>query len=133
MEDIDVKQTVIDFNSVLLDLGRNLAEVCPDSIIGKNISYVEEAIANPKNKTKFIEVFVGRVLQYKEQIDEGKEEFFLGKSYDNDMDSDNPMLSKIFEFKTIWKDLKRENKDLVIQYMQILCQLAQNYFLVIYA
>ncbi len=133
MTDIDLQQTIIDFNSVLLDLGRNLAEVCPDSIIGKNISYVEEAIENPKNKTKFIEVFVGKVLQYKDQIDEGNEEFFLRKSYNDDMDSSNPMLSKVFEFKTIWKDLKRENKDLVIQYMQILCQLAQNYFLVTYA
>ncbi len=76
---------------------------------------------------------MGRVLQYKDQIDEGNEEFFLGKSYDDDIDSDNSILSKVFEFKTIWKDLKRENKDLVIQYMQILCQLAQNYFLVAYA
>ena len=75
---------------------------------------------------------MGRVLQYKDQIDEGNEEVFLGKSYDDDIDSDNSILSKVFEFKTIRKDLRRENKDLVIQYMKILCQLAKNCFIVAY-
>lgn len=132
MEDIDINQTIFDFNSVLLDLGRSLAEVCPNSIIGQNISLVEQAICNPNNKTKFIEIFVGKILQYKDKIDAGDENFFLGKSYNDDLKSNNSMLDRVFEFKTIWVDLKKENKELVIQYMQILCQLAQNYFIVTY-
>lgn len=129
---VDIEQTVADFNSVLLDLCRNLAEVCPNSIIGQNIGFVEGALTTSKNKTKFIDIFVNKVLQYKDKIDNGDEEFFLKKSYDDDIESDNTLMNKVFEFKSIWIDLKRENKELVIQYMQILCELSQNYFMVIY-
>jgi hypothetical protein len=128
----NIEQTVADFNSVFLDLCRNLAEVCPNSIIGQNINLVEGAVANPKNKTKFIDIFVNKVLQYKDKIDNSDEEFFLRKSYDDDVESDNSLMNKVFEFKSIWMDLKKENKELVIQYMQILCELSQNYFMVIY-
>ena len=128
----NIEQTIIDFNITLLDLGLNLAHVCPNSIIGHNIKDVEKLIKNPKNKIKFIEIFVAKVLRYKSDIDSGNEDFFLHKSYDSDLDKDNSLISKVFEFKNIWVQLKQENKDLVKQYMQILCELAQNYFLYYY-
>ena len=127
---------VNDFNNTLLDLINNIAYVCPDTIIGNNSNYIQSLLKNSENKTKFIEAFVARVLVYKPQIDAGDESFFLNKSYDEDIkdvnSSNMDLSSKVFEFKNIWKELNKENKDYIIQYMQLLCLLAQQYFMIVY-
>lgn len=142
MDSENLSQIIVDFNSTLLDFVNNIAAICPDSIIGANAKDICKAIDKPANERKFIEVFVGCVLIYKPQIDAGDDNFFLNKSYDEDLQngqatlnknfeinskSDN-MINKVFEFKTIWGKLNRTNKDIVIQYMKLLCELAQQYF-----
>lgn len=133
-------QTVVDFNTVLLDLAVNVASVCPSSFIGRNIKDIEKTLKKDIYCDKFINVFIGKVLIYKPEIDQGDEKFFLTKiskvknnknsdDFHKDLDGDESMLDKVFEFESIWHGLKQENKNLVIQYMQILCELAQNYFL----
>jgi hypothetical protein len=77
---------------------------------------------NPK---KIVDIFVQYILKYKQQIDSGDENFFMSKTYDNEIDDD--MINKVFEFKTLWKQLNDDNKGVVIQYMQCLCQLSLNY------
>jgi hypothetical protein len=125
---MEINQIVNDFNSTLLDLVQNISDVCPDTIIADNKTIIKNTLLKGKNKRKAIDTFVAKVLIYKPQIDSGNEDFFLNKSYDSDLkgvDTGNNISGKIFEFKSIWKNLKRENKDFVIQYMQILCLLAQ--------
>lgn len=122
-----MEQIVSDFNSLLLDLCNNVADICPDCVIGANIAEIRRQLKKPENMLKFIDIFVGKVLLYKDKIDAGDESFFLNKSYDSDV-GDQSLMSKVFEFKSIWVQLKPENKTLVIQYMQLLCQLAQQYF-----
>ncbi len=126
----NLEQTVKDFNELLLDLIYNIADVCPDSVVGIHRKTIEREIKKPDNKTKFIELFVGKILQYKERIDSGDETFFMHKTYDHDISND--FIHQVFEFKTIWTKFKKENKELVVQYMQLLCELAQKYFTAIY-
>lgn len=126
-----IDEIINDFNLVLNELVVNLADVCPNSIIGKNIKDIKNVLNSSEYKTKFISIFVERVLQYKPEIDKGKDSFFLGKSYDNDLKGYESYANNIFEFKNIWNELKQDNKNVVIQYMQILCDYAQQYFLLI--
>ncbi len=129
---MDIEQLVTDFNSTLLSFVESLAEVCPDTIIADNKSTIKNMVNKKENKRKVIDIFVAKVLIYKPRIDAGDERFFLEKSYDDDVkgvDGGNMVSGRIFEFKNIWKNLKKENKDFVIQYMQLLCLLAQNYFI----
>jgi hypothetical protein len=126
-------QTIQDFNETLLSLALNFAQVCPKSIIGSNIDIIEKIIKNinknKKNFTKFIDVFCIKVLKYKNQIDSGDDEFFMNKSYDDDLkDQNESYLNYVLSIKTVWNQLSRENKEIVKQYMQILCTLAQEYF-----
>lgn len=123
-----------DFNSVILDFARNLADVCPESLIASNIDYVEKIMRRlrPDDKEKFIGIFVANILQYKDKIFEGEEDFFLKKSFKEDLEGENFLLDNIFEFKGIWHSLKPENKELVRYYMQLLCVLGQDYFDLIY-
>ena len=127
-------QIVSDFNSLLLDLCRNVAHVCPDSMIGTNIEHIERAItkAYGDERKKFIEVFVCRILKYKDKIDAGDESFFLNKSYDDDLKDNQTIASQVFQFKTIWLQLNKDNRSMIIQYMQLLCELSQRYFLMAY-
>ena len=60
-----------------------------------------KALSKEENKRKFIEVFVGKVLQYKDRIDQGEEDFFMNKTYDDDLDNDDDLTGKVFEFKSI--------------------------------
>ena len=126
----NIEEILKDFNSLLLDLIQNVADVCPNSVVGIHQKPIVREITRPDNKVKFVELFVARILQYKNQIDSGNDDFFLRKSYDSDVEQD--FMQQVFEFKSIWHEFKRENKDLVIQYMQLLCELAQKYFIIVY-
>jgi len=120
-----------DFNNIIIDLANQLTVICPNSLIANNIDLLKKIINNNSTKNKIIEIFIAYVLPYKKQIDMGDEIFFLNNSFDKETNGQNAWVSKIFEFKNIWKELKNENKTYVIQYMQILCKLAQEYFLLI--
>jgi hypothetical protein len=126
-------QIINDFNDVLISLALNVADVCPNSIIGVHIKDIEKTIKKKENFRKFIDLFCVRVLQYKSKIDEGDESYFLGKDFKEDLkDGESDALSHILSFKSIWKELKPGNKQVVITSMQILCALAQEYFDIIY-
>ena len=127
-----VEQIVNDFNSTLMDLIKNVALIRPRSIVGRNVSTIEKIINQKNNKNKAIEIFVAKVLIYKDKIDKGDESFFMQKHYDKDLDGDQSLISSVFEFKKMWSELSQNNKNIVIQFMQLLCLLAQNYFMVLY-
>jgi hypothetical protein len=127
-------QIIMDFNDVLLSLAQNIADVCPNSIIGTHIRDIEKAFRNRENFKEFINAFCLKVLQYKDKIDNGDESFFLGNKFKKNLKKteDTSVLTHIFSFETIWAELKYDNKQIVIKSMQILCELAQNYFDIIY-
>lgn len=118
-------QFIYDFNNTACDLCDNIALACPTSLIGRNIKEVKKALQSKMNKNKFIDMFVLNVLVHKNEIMAGNDSFFLKKSYDNEIDKQYS--SSIFEFKDIWVKLSPQNKNVIIQYMQILCMLAEEY------
>lgn len=124
---------VLEFNTNLMDLVTQISQLCPTSIIANNMDVFDQVVKTSPKKP--IEGFVLYVLKYKKRIDDGDESFFMTNSFTTDVadfkshntGEDGDIMKKIFEFKSIWKQLKRENKDIVIQYMQILCDLALTY------
>jgi hypothetical protein len=128
-----INAIITDFNGVLLSLALNVADVCPTSIIGVHITDIEKLLNKKENFKKFIDLFCTRVLIYKSRIDEGDEDYFLEKDFKSDLkDEESSALTHVLSFKSIWKDLKHDNKQIVITSMQMLCELAQNYFDIVY-
>lgn len=120
---------VTDFNNGLLSLASNVAAVCPDSIISANFKDIEKQIKKKENFCKFIDLFCIKVLQYKDQIDSGDESFFMNKDYKSDLHGQqDATLDHVITLKSVWADLKQENKEIVMLNMQILCELSQQYF-----
>jgi uncharacterized FlgJ-related protein len=122
-------QIIIDFNEVLISLALNIAEVCPNSVIGAHINDIQKIIRRKENFNKFIDMFCLKVLQYKDRIEACDESYFLEKDFKNDLDGEEvSALDHIISLKSVWKDLKQENKQIVMMSMQVLCELAQQYF-----
>lgn len=125
----EMHQIISDFNDTLLSLIINITNVCPNSIIGTNVRDIEKTIKKKDNFTKFIDLFCIKVLQYKDKIDAGDDSFFMNKDYADDMtDQDSSMLNHVISLKSIWSSLKKENREIVLMNMQILCELSQQYF-----
>lgn len=119
--------TLHEFNSTVIELADQLSIVCPGSLISNNIGNLKMIIRS--HPTKVIELFIIYVLPDKDKIDEGNNDFFLNKSYEDVVEKTEIPVGNIFEFKNIWYKLKYENQELVKQYMQLLCYHAQEYFL----
>jgi hypothetical protein len=124
-----MQDIVADFNSTLITLLTNLATVCPNSIIGTNINTIVKTVNNKQYPTKFIEMFCIKVLKYKEEIDAGNDDFFLKKDFKEDMTDSDISIDIVPSIKALWKDLKAENRKISVYTLQILCALAQEYFI----
>ncbi|QKF93980.1 hypothetical protein QKU48_gp0522 [Fadolivirus algeromassiliense] len=125
----EIISLISDFNDTLLSLALNIANICPTSVLGTNIKDIEKQIKRKDNFTKFIDMFCIKVLQYKDQIDAGDESFFMNKDYSKDLEGQESVsFDYVLSFKSIWNQLKKENKQIVILNMQILCELSQQYF-----
>lgn len=130
---VEMLELINDFNSILLSLSQNIADVCPNSIIGTNIKEIEKQIKKKDNFNKFIDLFCIKILQYKDQIDNENEEeaekFFMNKDYKTDLhDQNESLLDHVISLKSVWCQLKKENRKIVIMNIRILCALSQQYF-----
>jgi len=125
-------EVINDFNDTFMFMIKDIANVCPKSMVGTHQKDIEKLAKNKEKPTLLIDMFVMKVLKYKNEIKERKDTFFLSKSYDDDVESNAFLLHKILEFKSIWVDLKHENREIVFDYMNILCDLADAYLLTVF-
>ena len=90
------------------------------------------------NGKKILHTFMNDVLQYEKQIINKDENFFLKYDFNNkykDINSGiNSNISKqdvnidfIFQFKNNWRQLSDHNKNVIFDYMILLCKIAHAY------
>nr|QBK88390.1 MAG: hypothetical protein LCMiAC01_00540 [Mimivirus LCMiAC01] len=122
---------LVKFNNLLLELITSLADVCPDSIIGKNISAIQSVVRRTKQKDKYVKLFVVKVLKYKKEINNFDEKFFTRGSFNSDADGNMTVIDHIFTIQqNVWCNLSSINKMTVFKYMQYLCKYTQDYLLI---
>lgn len=120
---------ITDFNSTIIDLAEQLSVVVPNSSISNNRGYIKSLIrSKPK---QLIELFVQYVLPEKPKIDGDDDSYFIDRDYSRETGSDGTTLNYVFEFKTIWKELSQTNRNVIRQYMRLLCHYAQEYFVIV--
>jgi hypothetical protein len=132
---VEAKQVVNDFNKTLTDLIKNIAYICPESTVGKDIKIYSSILKIFKKSTKFIDIFVEKALIYKGKLDNNDVSFLLDNDYDNEIDNLDKDVKKntidiIVECKDVWPKINKDNQEVVIAYLKLLCTLAQEYFMI---
>lgn len=102
------------FGNNVIELVKQIAIACPKTTIAGNTTLLTGIIR--QYPTKFIDLFVLRILKYKTHIETGDDSFLLTPDFDD-----------MTEFKTIWKILTKENKEIVCTYLVQLCDIATEY------
>lgn len=127
MANDEVVNIINDFNEMMFDLANQLSMACPSSFIANNLDILKRIInSHPK---KIIDIFVLYILKYKQRIDDGDDDFFINNDFSSEINDigENDLVGKVFEFKTMWKQLTHTNRVAVKNYMQCLCQLSLEY------
>src|SRR5207245_2334985 len=88
------------FNNYSEILAVFLADVAPTSSFPMYKSLVQKLVR--ENSTKIIDTYVLSLLVFEKQIMDGDEDFFLGRSFNEDFSGDTGKIARVFEFKSIW-------------------------------
>lgn len=121
-----IKVLISNFNNYTNVLATFIANISPNSNMRMYKGEIERLV--DEGSKVMIDTFTLNVLKYEEQIMEGDENFFMGNNYSDITQNDKNMINKMFEFKSIWKILTENNKNVIIKYMQLLCQISRAYF-----
>lgn len=114
------------FNNYSLILSTFLANIAPSSPFGTYHPIMKSLVDEGSNKV--IELFILHILtKFEEQILEGNEQFFLGKTYEEELENDSKKVMKVFEFKSLWGNLSEQNKSVIKKYMKLLCEISRVY------
>jgi|SaaInlStandDraft_4_1057021.scaffolds.fasta_scaffold01023_6 hypothetical protein len=124
------QEIVTSFNDLFCDLLRNIAKIDPESLVGKHLVKILTTVRD--DPIKVIEIFVIHILPYKDEIDEGNDKFFISQRYDGKGEIKADVMVESLEFKKLWGKLVPANKQIIIQYMKILAQYTQQYFVMCY-
>ena len=116
------------FQEQLMDLTVTIGQITNDILIKTYQKSLQQAVA--KSSKLIIDCFIKTVYyqkiddekgQIRDKIIRGEEEFFLNDMFDDMIVDGNKILKDIFAFKKIWKNLSEENKQLIKEYMLMLC------------
>ncbi|AYV75752.1 MAG: hypothetical protein Terrestrivirus3_21 [Terrestrivirus sp.] len=124
--DKKIKILISNFNNYTNILATFIANTSPNSNMKMYKGEIERLV--DEGSKVMIDTFTLNVLRYEEQIMEGDEAFFVGNNYSDITQNDRNMVNRMFEFKSIWKILTENNKNVIIKYMQLLCQISRAYF-----
>ena len=117
---------IFHFNNYSKILSDYLVNLAPKSSIGKYKKIIDMLIR--RKSPKLIENFIISALVYEDKIMMGDEDFFLGKTLENNKNIEDDQMKNIFEFKSIWGLLDRDTHYTIKSYMKLLCQIARKYF-----
>lgn len=124
--DKKIKILISNFNNYTNILATFIANISPNSNMKIYKGEIERLV--DEGSKVMIDTFTLNVLRYEEQIMAGNEDFFMGNNYSDITQNDRNMVNRMFEFKSIWKILTENNKNVIIKYMQLLCQISRAYF-----
>lgn len=125
----NINENINDFNSVTKQFMEELSLICPNSIITSNIDLIDKILQ--KHKTAIIDQFALHILDYKDQLDNKNEDFFISNTFSDKTQDNKTLIGLILELKTIWKSLSDNNKNKIFEYLQVLCYYAREYVLYI--
>jgi hypothetical protein len=122
----EIEELKVGFNNIADQLAHVLIKIAPNSSLATFEKEFNTLIRQKSNK--LIDTFVIDVLLvHKDKILAGDDTYFMGQEFKNVTNGDSANISRVFEFKEIWKSLSPESKLSIKQYMKILTLTADKY------
>jgi hypothetical protein len=112
-----------EFNTILLNILNFIYKKSNNIKIRKYYLIINNSLEEDENKKKFIEQFILKGLQYKEQILNKNENFFLELQFETDLFTHK----EINNFKQIYLSLDKSDRDLIIDNVIQMTILSENY------
>jgi hypothetical protein len=115
------------FKELIIKLTIDLAHVTGDTLLNRYKDDIITAIKNnPKNVTDsfIMQGYNQKDGYYRKQLVTCNEEFFLNHSFNEFTKGDTSLVDRLFQFKTFWNKLKKENRDIIKYYLLTLCYFA---------
>ena len=113
------------FNNLLLKFIEDISELPTFQFVRQNKDII--VIAIETNPQMIMDIFIKYILIYQTQIYNRDENFFITLDLEKVLDKDFKYIGKLFEFKNNWKRLTFNNRNVIIEYLCIFCQLASQY------
>jgi len=116
------------FNNHLTELIDDVILVFPDNLNLKTGKTFVEGIQKVNPRSVIQGWKNGIAIPYKIQIENGDKDFFISKSYDQDLPNYTKTLSIIEEIKKLVNNTSKTNQEKVMKYVQNLTKLCNMYF-----
>lgn len=125
-----LKELVAKFNTIVSGMVNHITEYYgdPNTIC---ISLILENIIKYRPET-LITYFLMNIFkndEYRLNILKQNDDFFINHNYDNLTGGDDSKISKVFEFKNLWKKVDGETKNFIKKSMLALVKICQSYVL----
>ena len=121
-----VKKIEKTFNKASAGLVSYLSNTCPKSYFAQNEQMIHDLIKKkPEEPIAYFTKFVYRDDEYREKLLDGDEDFFMEHSWDDIPNMEEQIIKKIFDFKELWVELNKEDKNTIKGIMKgfiVLCE-----------
>lgn len=123
-------ELVTKFNKVIMGMVTHVTEYYVDVEMSKMRVILEALIEqNPKEPISHFLISVYKNDDYRHNILEQNDKFFLNEEYNEIVEDDRGKLATLFEFKKLWIEIDDETKDFIKKSMVALVKICQKYIL----
>jgi hypothetical protein len=122
------KDELIDlFNESLYQLLKQLNSIIKDEDLSYCYSVYNDV--TKMNRILIIDQFNINVLEFYDKIKEKDVNFFLDEKNTTKKFEGSSVVGKIFKFKSLFEQLSKKQKDMLFEYLNILCYIGARYFM----
>jgi hypothetical protein len=114
-----------EFNKIFLNMLNFLYEKTGNTKLRKFYLLINNTLEEEENKNKYIENFIIKVLQYKDEVFKKNDTFFLNLEIESSLFTNK----EVNNFKQLYKSLNTKDKNIIIDNFIKMTILSENYFL----
>jgi hypothetical protein len=123
---------VVKFNYVIMSMITHIIDYYSDSNTEKMKFVLEQIIKKmPEEPISYFLIHVYENDVYRRNILEQNDSFFIGENFEKYTKNNKDKVSKLFEFKDLWKKIDNGTKQLIKKSMVALVKISQKYILAI--
>ena len=129
-KEIILEDLVFKFNMVISGMIKHITEYYNDSSMSTLRTVLTDIIdKSPKEPISYFLLNIYKNDEYRINILNQNDNFFMNQEYDEFTDGDDEKTAKLFEFKDLWKQIDDDTKNFIKKSMMAMVRICQKYIL----